>query len=87
MARKVADAMEAALIIDGTHTVMWGDGILVDVGQGLVKAAHPLDVMQAVLNALGRDTERFERMNIRGHDKNGKQRIVRGFRLKNSDTR
>jgi len=65
--------------------VMWGDGILADIGGAVPvkgdQSTHPLAQMQRVLAALGRD-DRFEACKIRGHDNAGRPRTVRGFELK-----
>jgi hypothetical protein len=67
--------------------VMWGDGILSDIGGAVPvkgdQSTHPLAQMQRVLAAMGRD-KRFIAGRYRGHDNAGRARTVRGFELKES---
>jgi hypothetical protein len=79
---KIADVAFQQMRASGASTIMYGDGLLADIGHDAkVRARHPLDRMISVLNALERDP-RFEKMYIRGMDSAGRSRLVRGFRIK-----
>ena len=64
-------------------TVIWLDGWVLDhVGHLVnVKVDHPLNRMRAIFAHLER-SPMFEKRRIRGMDSSGRDRIVRGFRLK-----
>lgn len=85
MRARIADRFAHAMIEqDFGPNVMWGDGFLSDLAGGLVKgkmSRHPLDRMTAMLNALERAPDLFEKRYIRGGDCKGRNRLVRGFKL------
>jgi hypothetical protein len=78
----LADTAVRMIKASGLMTVVWGDGILVDICFNAgVPYEHPLHAMQKTLAALAKD-ERFEAFHIRGNDSRGRQRRVRAFKLK-----
>lgn len=84
-ARKtIADHAVEIMRASGINVVMYGDGILTDIaGEAGVenRVPHPLNRMRSVLNALEGDV-RFEKARIRGMDCRGRERVVRGFWLR-----
>lgn len=82
---RIADRIAHAMIEqDYGSTIMWGDGLLNDVAADHITgkmSRHPLDRMTAACNALERAPDLFEKRFIRGHDCNGHDRLVRGFKL------
>lgn len=68
----------------GIDYVEWGDRSLVDISYAVgarSRIHHPLHRMGAVLDAMKRSPELFESYKVRGHDRSGKPRVVRGFKL------
>lgn len=80
---RIADRIALHMREQGTEWIMWGDGSLVDAAHGHVKANHPLDVMRAACDAMDRAPDLFEKHTIRGMDSRARDRLVRGYRLKN----
>lgn len=82
---RIADVAERVMRERDLGSVMYGDGVLTDIysqfHDGRRHGVHPLLAMAKVLNALEWD-DRFEKTIIRGHDRSGKPRPVRCFRLK-----
>jgi len=77
---RIADHIAAHMRSEGINSLCWGDPILVDAMPG--SGDHPLDAMQKGLAALERAPDLFEKHRIHAHDRSGKPRVVRGFRLK-----
>jgi len=79
VSERVAEQMRA----NGCFVVMWLDGWILDqVGDMVkVKRDHPLNRMRAIFSHLER-CHMFEKRRIRGVDSQCRERVVRGFRLK-----
>ncbi|WP_234053625.1 MULTISPECIES: hypothetical protein [unclassified Xanthobacter] len=84
MARKtIAETAREVLAEEGLCAVSWGDGILGAIAtRAGMASGHPLKAMEKVLAALGRAPDLFEPGRLRGHDRSGRPRIVRTFRLR-----
>lgn len=86
MHTKIGTEMLKIMKENDLPVVMWGDGILgeaFDKAGARVKVPHPLNRMQAVLNALARDS-RFEKSYVRidiGIADHWQRRLVRCFRI------
>ena len=81
---RIADHIAAQMRADAITCVCWGDGILCDVARPLLRgraASHPLNAMTAACDALERAPDLFRKFRMRGHDSNGRARIVRAFEL------
>ena len=83
MKRKtIAEHMRDVLVERGFDSVIWGD--VGPVSQAItragVKAGHPLDRHQRVINALER-SPLFEKRLVHAMDSRGRRRVVRGFKL------
>ncbi len=78
---EIAAVMAEKMRAENISTVMWGDGILVDVARDLKFEGHPLDVMIPICAALRRSAL-FEHFKVHGHDSRGRSRIVSCFKLK-----
>lgn len=86
MARvRLADRIAHAMIEqDYGGTIMWGDGLLNDAAYGYVKgrrAFHPMNRMQAAVDALARAPDLFAVRHINAHDSLNRARVVRSFKL------
>lgn len=67
----------------GLDAVNWGDGVLTDIAaRAGVRSSHPLNAMKAVLAALERSPDYFEKAYLAGHDRRGRPRRVRQFRVR-----
>lgn len=78
----IADTAIKLMTRDNRKTIMWGDGLLVDIcHEAGVKAHHPIVAMQKVLAALERD-HRFTKHMTLGHDHRARPRRVRSFEIK-----
>ena len=79
----VSQAVAAQMRVEGCFTVMWLDGWILDqVGDMVrVKIDHPMNRMRAIFSHLER-CPMFEKRRIRGMDSRGRDRVVRGFRLR-----
>lgn len=81
---RIADHIHKYFIEHDIEIVMWGDGCLVDASRKHVKLKnmHPLNVMDAAINAMDRAPDLFEKSYVRGHDSQSRQRVVRSFKVK-----
>lgn len=77
---RLADRIAHAMLDRGWRSIIWGDGLLVDVARQHVSVTHPLDIQIAALNALGRAPDLFTPGHVRVWTGRREQR-VRSFRL------
>ncbi len=81
---RIADHIHKYFVEHDIEITIWGDGCLVDAASKHVKLKnmHPLNVMEAAVNALDRAPDLFEKGYVRAHDSQLRQRVVRSFRVK-----
>ena len=87
---RIADHIAAYMDREGITYAAWGDGFLCDVGRPLMRgraAAHPLNSITAACDAMERAPDLFRKFRMRGHDSNGRARIVRCFERINTKER
>jgi hypothetical protein len=90
MKETIAQTAKRVIQEQDLNAVMWGDGVVTDIYGDYCRingkedtAGHPLARIQRVIEALDRSSL-FEKIYIRGHDRSGNPRLVRGFKIKNN---
>lgn len=83
MAKQIHFHALAVLHEQGLDAVNWGDGVLTEIAtRAGVRSSHPLRAMKAVLAALERSPDYFEKLYLSAHDCRGRPRRVRQFRVR-----
>jgi hypothetical protein len=81
---KLANKIYSELIKRDIESVMWGDGILVDIGYEIgvkLKKPHPLNMMTRLCAVMRTAPHLFEHRYIRGIDSLGRDRLVNGYKV------
>lgn len=81
---KMSQKAYEALIARNVETIMWGDGLMVDIAHEIgvnIKNPHPLNMMTRMCSILREAPDLFKHSYVRGHDHRGHMRIVNSYKI------